>query len=238
LVDGQTYVKKVIPRHEDGKEIAQWHAFKAEVSILDHLAGVTFVPQLRCASEFPNITLSEYEEKAGQVYFVMEYVPWQDVEHFLATHDDPESLRRVVKEAAKALDAIHGRGVVHLDIKPGNMLTNGQLVKVIDFGGSILPSLGIVESDFVHHTSDFKPPEWDHYTPSFDWFSLGATAYYGRAMQLLRSTDYERYFPMYVTRLPKDETDLIHFIQTCTVKNPLLRVKEGLASLKDLPYFQ
>jgi serine/threonine protein kinase len=236
--DGRLFVKKVIPRSDGESEEGQWHAFTAEVTILEHLQGVQFVPQLHCVSDFPNMTLPEYEEKAGGVYFLMEYVPWQDAEHYLAEHDDPEALRRVVKQAARALQAIHDRGVLHLDVKPANLLTNGQEVKLIDFGGAMAPSVGIVESDYVHHTDDYMAPEKENYTPAFDWYSLGASAYFGRAIQIMHDTDYEPYYPMRLTRLPKDETDLIHFIETCTVHNAVDRVPEGFMSLSYEPYFQ
>ncbi len=74
--------------------------------------------------------------KRGSPFLILEYIRGESLADLLREGPlpIPEALR-VCGEIAGALEAAHKRGVIHRDIKPGNvMLTSGGAVKVLDFG--------------------------------------------------------------------------------------------------------
>ena len=80
----------------------------------------------------PVITAGEVE---GLPYFVMPYVEGESLKDRLVR--GPLSVREAVgvaKDVARALAFAHGRGIVHRDVKPGNVLLAGGAAMVTDFG--------------------------------------------------------------------------------------------------------
>lgn len=71
-----------------------------------------------------------------------------------------ESAMRIVKQIAEALDYAHAQGIVHRDIKPGNILLhhNGQ-VKVADFGLARLVSQTITRTGDKMGTPAYMSPQ-------------------------------------------------------------------------------
>lgn len=85
----------------------------------------------------PNIvTLYEFGRAEGLFYFLMEYVDGVSLQHLLKSGRlAPEQALSIVPQICDALQFAHSRGIVHRDIKPGNLLLgrNGE-VKIADFG--------------------------------------------------------------------------------------------------------
>jgi predicted Ser/Thr protein kinase len=95
-------------------------------------------------------------------YIVTRYVPGRTLEDVVRT-DGPlrgQALDRMVTGLAEALAAIHAAGVVHRDLKPGNvMLVDGQPV-VIDFGIAHVPdSTRLTQTGMVMGTPGYLAPE-------------------------------------------------------------------------------
>jgi serine/threonine-protein kinase len=95
-------------------------------------------------------------------YIVMEYLPGGTVAQWLAREErDPELALRWVGEAAAALDHAHALGVIHRDVKPGNLLlddTDGTHVG--DFGIARLASEAtITTTGYVLGTAAYMAPE-------------------------------------------------------------------------------
>jgi Tol biopolymer transport system component len=108
-----------------------------------------FLQEAKAASSLnhPNIiTVHDIVADEGVDFIVMEYVAGQTLAELLARKrlalDD--ALKYAV-QIASALAAAHGAGVVHRDLKPGNIMVDGQgIVKVVDFGLAKLAARKVV----------------------------------------------------------------------------------------------
>ena len=101
-----------------------------------------------------------------------------DQEHTL----EADFLLSVLYQTADALSAVHGAGIVHRDIKPGNiMVTPTGQVKLTDFGISKAPGqANLTQAGMVMGTAQYLPPEQamgQPATPSGDLYALGVIAY-------------------------------------------------------------
>lgn len=127
---------------------------KARDTRLDRAVAIKFVPraladdpaalsqiqrEARAASALnhPRIcTVHDMGEHQGRPFFVMEYLEGQSLRERLAGKAMPlPELTAVAVQICDALQAAHAKGIVHRDIKPGNIfiLASGQ-IKILDFG--------------------------------------------------------------------------------------------------------
>ncbi len=126
----------------------------------------------------------DYGEAAGTAYLVLELVRGEALSSILA-RDGRLGVDRtldVVAQIARALQAAHDAGVVHRDIKPGNLLvaTDGS-VKVTDFGiARVTGAAPITRTGTVMGTAHYLSPEQaagQPATPASDLYALGVVAY-------------------------------------------------------------
>src|ERR1700735_5177413 len=99
----------------------------------------TVLREARMASaiEHPNVcAIYEVGEEGEEAFIVMQYVPGQSLDKLIAR--GPANLQLVLSvgiQISDGLSAAHSLGIFHRDLKPANvMLTDGGLVKILDFG--------------------------------------------------------------------------------------------------------
>ena len=136
----------------------------------------------------PNVvTIYEIGEEAGRIYIAMEYLPGGS----LADRTNLgllslEDALRIMKSVGEGLQAGHDEGVIHRDVKPGNILFNKQGEAVIaDFG--IAKAMEVSSSTFASSsgsavgTPNYRPPElWlgsPPPSPATDIYSLACVFY-------------------------------------------------------------
>ena len=126
----------------------------------------------------------DYGEEDGSAFLVMELVPGEALssilerEHVLST----DRTLDIVAQTAAALHAAHAAGLVHRDIKPGNLLiTPDGRVKITDFGiARIADQVPLTATGQVMGTVQYLSPEQASghpASPTTDIYSLGIVAY-------------------------------------------------------------
>lgn len=83
------------------------------------------------------VTLRAFEEEGGNPFLVMDYIDGQTLDEFLAEKGrlSEEETARLLAPVAAALDYAHTKGVIHRDVKPGNiMVARDGTAYVLDFG--------------------------------------------------------------------------------------------------------
>ncbi|MBI2930392.1 MAG: serine/threonine protein kinase [Planctomycetes bacterium] len=144
--------------------------------------------QLLCAFEHPNLVKGYEQGRLGPlVYLVLEYLDGESVEDVLERDKRLSEARalEIILEAAKAIDYMQARGIVHRDIKPGNIMVcrNGR-IKLCDLGfaleiGSIsAEEEGKTTSGTVQYMSPEQARGQGDIDVRADIYSLGATLYH------------------------------------------------------------
>jgi len=137
------------------------------------------------ALSHPNIaTLLDYGEQHGSAFLVMELVVGEPLSDVLERTPvmAAAQLIPVLAQTARGLAAAHEAGVVHRDVKPGNILiARGGRVKITDFGVSRAAGQPtMTASGMVMGTAQYLSPEQAvgrPATPLSDLYSLGVVAY-------------------------------------------------------------
>jgi serine/threonine-protein kinase len=134
----------------------------------------------------PNIvTVIDRGEAGGHQFIVFELIDGENLKE-LVTRTGPLPVRRAVELAVAVADGLafaHEHGLVHRDVKPQNVLLNGDgEAKVTDFGiaRSLDVERGVTQTGTVLGTSNYLSPEQasgKQVTPATDVYSLGVVLY-------------------------------------------------------------
>lgn len=126
----------------------------------------------------------DYGEEEGSAYLVMELVPGEPLSTVIEREKtlSIDKVLDIMAQTAAALQAAHSAGLVHRDIKPGNMLITPEgRVKITDFGiARIADQVPLTATGQVMGTVQYLSPEQASghpASPSTDIYSLGIVAY-------------------------------------------------------------
>ena len=128
------------------------------------------------------VQVFDLSELDGSPAIVMEYVEGRSLKEILEGEgkQNPDLVRKILREVLIGLSAAHAKGIFHRDIKPGNILvdTSGA-VKVTDFGLATVPRSPVLTLDgMVLGTPAYMSPEQargEVVDARSDLFSLGVT---------------------------------------------------------------
>jgi tetratricopeptide (TPR) repeat protein len=132
------------------------------------------------------MTIHDMGEENGQPYIVLPLMPGGDVESLIEKAPERrlpiEQAVGIAKAVCHGLEYAHARGVIHRDIKPGNVWLSGDgTVKVGDFGLALAVDLSrLTNEGMMVGTYYYMPPEQamgGEITAKADLYSLGAMLY-------------------------------------------------------------
>ncbi|MAF84432.1 MAG: serine/threonine protein kinase [Chromatiales bacterium] len=182
-------------------------------------------------------------EEDDQYYVVMEHIQGARTLEVYCRPDNLLLIDDVVKiiyKCAKALHYAHKRGVIHRDIKPGNiMLTTENDVRIIDFGIAILKDTDISRIEGIAGSPSYMSPEQiksAEISSASDLYSLGAVMYElvtgfrpyraTTLTRLLNQVIYATAAPVHTLRADVPE-ELEEAITTALQKDPEKRYSSG-----------
>ncbi|HET9969236.1 MAG TPA: serine/threonine-protein kinase [Streptosporangiaceae bacterium] len=167
---------KLLPTGRAGDEafLARFRAEARYAASLSH-SGIARVYDYGESAEF------------GGAYLVMELVNGEPLSAILARAErlSPDATLDIISQSARALDVAHQAGIVHRDIKPGNLLVAaGGTTKITDFGIATAVAAAqashLTETGMVMGTAMYVSPEQAtgaQVTDASDIYSLGVVAY-------------------------------------------------------------
>jgi eukaryotic-like serine/threonine-protein kinase len=198
--------------------------------------------------QHPNIVQvfdSGQDEGSHRHYIVMEYVDGPSCSDLLREHGQLgiEDTVRIIVEACHGLDYAHRAGVVHRDVKPGNLLISNETgaVKLADFGiAKAAEQTRVTQVGSVLGTAAYLSPEQaqgKEAGPASDIYSLGVCAYqlltgrlpyeYSSLTELALKQQNERFEPIRDFR-PEVTPELDRAIQLCLSRDPEARYGSAL----------
>ena len=183
----------------------------------------------------------DYGEDSGSAFLVMELVPGDSLAKILERDKklDDQKVLDIVAQTARALHEAHIAGLVHRDVKPGNLLiTPSGEVKITDFGiARVADQVSLTATGQVMGTVQYLAPEQatgKPATPSTDIYSLGIVAY--EALKGSRPFTGETQMAIAMSQindapplLPADvSAEVAALVMSCLAKKPGGRPKNAL----------
>jgi len=162
-----------------GKDVAI-KMFKTEfMEIPQAVEGFKQEAKASAMLHHPNLMHAIDVGKIGKFrYIVSDYVPGTELKSMLGELTLEQSVD-IVKKVLAGIGYAHNRGVVHQDLKPNNILMDGDRPVIIDFGIARMPEQ-TTPADCVLATVDYFSPEQamnDHVDARSDIYSIGVMLY-------------------------------------------------------------
>ena len=181
------FVKDFCNREQETNRIIV--ATQSKVELVEKLRN-KFIDEANALFELEHpgiVRVTDTFEENGTAYYVMEYINGSSLSTIIETEGPLNENKALgyIRQAASALEYLHGHNRLHLDIKPQNMMVdNDGRVVLIDFGVSKQYDevKGENTSTLLGSTPGYAPIEQSgngvsEFYPSTDIYSLGATLY-------------------------------------------------------------
>ncbi|XP_042607922.1 serine/threonine-protein kinase 17A [Cyprinus carpio] len=231
---GKTYAAKYMRKRRKGQDCRT--EILQEISVLELAAACPRV-----------VNLHQVYETASEMVLVLEYAAGGEIfDQCVADRDEAfkeEDVKRLMKQILEGVSFLHRNNVVHLDLKPQNILLTSESplgdIKVVDFGLSRLVSSG-QEIREIMGTPEYVAPEILNYEPistATDMWSIGVLAYVMLTgiSPFLGDDKQETFLNISQINISYTEEELqhlhraaIHFIKSLLIKEP-----ESRASAED-----
>jgi serine/threonine protein kinase len=170
-LDREVAVKVLAERFAEDHELRE--RFRREALTAARLSGNANI-----------VTIFDVGEHEGRPLIVMELLPGGSLEQRMAGRAPctPAQSLEWLEDAAAALDAAHAAGIVHRDVKPGNLLLDGRgHVHVADFGIASAAGLrSFTQTGTILGTAGYLSPEQaqgERATAASDRYALGVVAW-------------------------------------------------------------
>ena len=213
--------------------------------------------QIVASLDHPNIVRAyDFDQEDDLHYIVMEHFDARNLQEVVAEDGvvSFETAADYIRQAALALEYSHKAGVIHRDVKPGNVLVNDQgLVKVLDLGLALFDEhrfdgqLPTLQEDNILGTADFLAPEQainSHTVDArADIYGLGGVLYFcltghppfptGTIPQRLLAHQHEEPQSIFVDR-PEAPDSLVRLCQKMMAKKKEQRQQTALEVVTDM----
>jgi serine/threonine-protein kinase len=232
-------LKRILSCHADSRETLMRFRREAQAAAnLDH-------PNI-----LPIYEVSESEE--GLPFFSMKFAGGGSLlEAAPALRSEPRRAVALMAKVARAVQYAHGQGILHRDLKPGNILLDGQSEPLVsDFGLAkwLEPSNDLTRTPSIFGTPGYIAPEQvkgseEKLTPAADVYSLGAVLFHlltGRlpftgehALKVIQQAT-EKPAPKLRSLAPAHDRDLETICAKCLEREPDARYRSAGELAEDL----
>lgn len=173
---GRTVAIKTIRVFDEGSE-REVHELRTRLMRESQAAGILSHPNI--------VAVYDVGEQGNTAYVVMEYIAGRTLEQMLtpdAAAVPRDEAIRILKEAARALDYAHEKGVVHRDVKPANIMVQPDgAVKIADFGiAKVLQGSTVTHTAAMIGSPHYMAPEQlkgESVSGATDQYALATVAY-------------------------------------------------------------